>query len=98
MLIGRPVSTAGNHRCMLPCGERCPGAHGSIIFGRKGAPTSNNRHRRRLPGAAGAASLCKAFGPDGKLRRYQASGWTKQDVIEAPKKKSAEIDAGLSTS
>jgi len=42
--------------------------------------------------------LCKGFGPDGKRRRYKVSGRTKQDVIEALKKKSEEIDAGLSTS
>ena len=42
--------------------------------------------------------LCKGFGPDGKHRRYKVSGRTKQDVIEALKKMSEEIDAGLSTS
>jgi len=25
-LIGGPVTTAGNHRCMLPYRGRCPGA------------------------------------------------------------------------
>jgi len=42
--------------------------------------------------------LSKGFGPDGKRKRYEVSGRTKQDVIEAPKKKSEELDAGLSTS
>jgi hypothetical protein len=44
-------------------------------------------------------ALCKDFGPDGKRRPHKVGGRTKQDVIEAlKKKKSEEIDAGLSTS
>ena len=31
-LIGDPVTTAGNHRCMLPDGGRVPRGHGSIPF------------------------------------------------------------------
>ena len=42
--------------------------------------------------------LSKGFGPDGRRRRYKVSGRTKQDVVEALKKKSEELDAGLSTS
>jgi hypothetical protein len=43
--------------------------------------------------------LSKGFGPDGRRKRYKVSGRTKQDVIEAlKKKKSEELDAGLSTS
>jgi hypothetical protein len=36
--------------------------------------------------------------PDGRRSRYKVSGRTKQDVVEALKKKSEELDAGLSTS
>jgi hypothetical protein len=35
--------------------------------------------------------LHKCFGPDGRCKRYKVNGRTKQDVIEALKKKS---DAG----
>jgi hypothetical protein len=42
--------------------------------------------------------LSKGFGPDGKRRRYKVGGQTKQDIIEALKKKTQELDAGLSTS
>jgi integrase len=42
--------------------------------------------------------LSKGFGPDGRRRRYKVSGRTKQDVIEALKKKSEELNVGLSTS
>jgi hypothetical protein len=48
--------------------------------------------------AAGAAFSARGFGPDGKRRRYKVSGRTKQDVIEALRKKCEEINAGLSTS
>jgi hypothetical protein len=42
--------------------------------------------------------LCKGFGPDAKRWRYKVSRRTKQDVMEALKNESEEIDAGLSTS
>ena len=48
--------------------------------------------------ALASGVLSKGFGPDGRRRRYKVSGRTKQDVIEALKKKSEELDAGLSTS
>ena len=45
-LIGNPVTTAGNHRCMLPDGGRVPKGHGSIPFGHQGAPCADGRHHR----------------------------------------------------
>jgi hypothetical protein len=42
--------------------------------------------------------LSRGFGPDGRRRRYKASGRTKQDVIDALNKKREELDAGLATS
>jgi len=45
-LIGGPVTTAGNHRCMLPDGGRVPKGHGSIPFGHQGAPCADGRHHR----------------------------------------------------
>ena len=81
---------------MLPHGEGAQGPWQHHLRSR-GRAYIKQQAPPALPGAAGTASLCKAFGPDGKRRRYQVSGRTKQDVIEAPKKKSAEIDAGPST-
>jgi hypothetical protein len=38
--------------------------------------------------------LSKDFGPDGRRRRYKVGGRTNQDVVEALKKKSEELDPG----
>jgi hypothetical protein len=71
--------------------------HGSIIFDHECAPHIDSRYHWRCRGRWRGV-LCKGFGPDGKRRRCKVSGRTKQDVIEALRKKSEEIDAGLSTS
>jgi hypothetical protein len=82
---------------MLPYRE-VPRGHGSIIFDHECAPYIDSRYRWRCRGCWRGV-LCKDFGPDGKRRRYKVIGRTKQDVIEALlRKKSEEIDAGLSTS
>ena len=67
-LNGGPVTTAGNHRCMLPGGGRVPSGHGSIPFDHQGVP------RRRPPAAprAGRATAvrCPADAHAGRRRRY----------------------------
>ena len=88
---------SGNHPCTLWAWERVPraGAPSSSITRVRPAPTAG------ITGIAGGrwrGVLSKGFGPDGRRRRYKVSGRTKQDVIEALKKKSEELDAGLSTS
>jgi hypothetical protein len=83
--------------CVLPGVGKGPQGRGSIIFDHEGALCTDSRYHRycrgRWPGV-----LSKGFGPDGKRRRYKVSGRTRQDVIEAQKKKTEELDAGLSTS
>ena len=74
-----------------------PQGRGSIIFDHEGAPCTDSRYHRHCRGRWRGV-LSKGFGPDGRRRRYKVSGRTKQDVIEALKKKSEELDAGLSTS
>ena len=69
---------------------------GSIIFDHEGAPCTDGRYYRHCRGRWRGV-LSKGFGPDGKRKRYKVSGLTKQDVIEALRKKSEEINAGLST-
>ncbi len=72
---------------------------GSIIFDHEGAPRTDSRYQYHQQCRGRWRSvLSKAFGPDGRRRRYKVSGRTKQDVIEALTKKSEELDAGLSTS
>ena len=70
---------------------------GSIIFDHEGAPCIDGRYHRQCRGRWRGV-LSKGFGPDGRRRRYKVSGRTKKDVIEALKKKSEELEAGLSTS
>jgi len=80
-----------------PIRGKVPRGHGSGIFDYECAPYIDSRYHRRCRGRWRGV-LCKGFGPDGKRRRYKVSGRTKQEVIEAlKKKKSEEIDAGLST-
>src|SRR6476469_7617383 len=74
-----------------------PQGRGSIIFDHEGAPCIDSRCHRYCRGRWRGV-LSKGFGPDGRRRRYKVSGRTKQDVVEALKKKSEELDAGLSTS
>jgi hypothetical protein len=40
MLIGDPVTTVGNHRCMLPDWGTVPSGHGSMSFDDQGAPAA----------------------------------------------------------
>jgi hypothetical protein len=63
----------------------------------RSAPTASTTGNAggRWRGVLSNASQC--FGPDGRRKRYKVIGRTKQDVIEALKKKS-DLDAGLSTS
>ena len=82
---------------MLPGMGKGPQGRGSIIFDHEGAPCTDSRYHRHCRGRWRGV-LSKGFGPDGRRRRYKVSGRTKQDVIEALKKKSEELDAGLSTS
>lgn len=82
---------------MLPGVGRGPQGRGSIIFDHEGAPCTDSRYHRYCRGRWRGV-LSKGFGPDGKRRRYKVSGRTKQDVVDALKKKSEELDAGLSTS
>ena len=74
-----------------------PQGRGSIIFDHEGAPCIDSRYHRHCRGRWRGV-LSKGFGPDGRRRRYKVSGRTKQDVIEALKKKTEELDVGLSTS
>jgi hypothetical protein len=60
-------------------------------------PCTDSRYHRHCRGRWRGV-LSKGFGPDGRRRRYKVSGRTKQDVVEALKKKSEDLDAGLSTS
>jgi hypothetical protein len=82
---------------VLPGVGKGPQGRGSIIFDHEGAPCTDSRYHRYCRGRWRGV-LSKGFGPDGKRRRYKVSGRTKQDVIEALKKKTEELDAGLSTS
>jgi hypothetical protein len=82
---------------MLPGVGKGPQGRGSIIFDHEGAPCIDSRYHRQCRGRWRGV-LSKGFGPDGRRRRYKVSGRTKQDVVEALKKKSEELDAGLSTS
>jgi integrase len=70
---------------------------GSIIFDHEGAPCTDSKYHRHCRGRWRGV-LSRGFGPDGRRRRYKVSGRTKQDVIDALKKKGEELDAGLSTS
>jgi integrase len=82
---------------MLPIMGKGPQGRGSIIFDHEGAPCTDSKYHRHCRGRWRGV-LSKGFGPDGKRKRYKVSGRTKQDVIEALKKKSEELGAGLSTS
>ena len=82
---------------MLPTMGKGPQGRGSVIFDHEGAPCTDSKYHRHCRGRWRGV-LSKGFGPDGKRKRYKVSGRTKQDVIEALKKKSEELDAGLSTS
>jgi integrase len=70
---------------------------GTIIFDHEGAPCTDSRYHRHCKGRWRGV-LSRGFGPDGRRRRYKVSGRTKQEVIDALKKKREELDAGLATS
>ncbi len=70
---------------------------GSIFFDHEGAKCTDSRYHRRCSGRW-RGEISKGFWPDGRRRRYKASGRTKQDVIDALKRKQEELDAGVSTS
>ena len=53
MLIGGLVTTAGNHRCMLPDGGKGARGCGSIPFDYQGAPCAYGRHHRHWSGTPG---------------------------------------------
>jgi Phage integrase, N-terminal SAM-like domain len=74
-----------------------PQGRGSIIFDHEGAPCADSKYHRHCRGRWRGV-FSKGFGADGRRKRYKVSGRTKQDVIEALKTKSEELDAGLSTS
>jgi hypothetical protein len=82
---------------MPPGAGKGPQGRGSIIVDHEGAPCTDSRYHRYCRGRWRGV-LGKGFGPDGRRRRYKVSGRTKQDVVEALKKKSEELDAGLSMS
>ena len=82
---------------MLPGVGKGAQGRGSIIFDHEGAPCTDSKYHRHCRGRWRGV-LSRGFGSDGKRKRYKVSGRTKQDVIEALKKKSEELDAGLSTS
>ena len=83
---------------MLPGVGKGPQGRDSIICDHEGAPCTDSKYHRHCRGRWRGV-LSKGFGPDGRRRRYKVrSGRTKQDVVEALKKKSEELDAGLSTS
>ena len=92
---------------LIPESQREPPVHGpdrGRVPRAAAASSSITRARpTRTAGTTGTAGpwrgvLSEGFGPDGGRRRYKVSGRTKQDVIEALKKKSEELDAGLNTS
>ncbi len=99
LILIRPIPgiAAGTTGACSGVWERVPQGRGSIIFDHEGAPCTDSKYHRHCRGRWRGV-LSKGFGPDGKRRRYKVSGRTKQDVIEALKKKSEELDAGLSTS
>ena len=74
-----------------------PQGRGSIIFDHEGAPCTDSRYHRHCRGRWRGV-LSKGFGPDGRRRRYKVSGRTKQDVVDALKKKNEELEVGLNTS
>ena len=97
-LNGRfPGNQNGNHRGTPGDMGKGPQGRGSIIFDHEGAPCADSRYHRHCRGRWRGV-LSKGFDPDGGRRRYKVSGRTKQDVVEALKKKSEELDGGLSTS
>ena len=62
----------------------------------RGAPYTDGRYHRHC--RAMARRPQRGLRTGWGRRRYKVSGRTKQDVIEALKKKSEELDAGLNTS
>jgi len=69
----------------------------TIIFDHEGSDCRDSRYHRHCSGRWRGV-ISKGYWPDGRRRRYKVSGRTKQDVIDALKRKNEELDAGLSTS
>ena len=73
-LIGEPVTTGGNHRCMLPDGGRCPGAMAASLRPRGCAV-------RRRQGTTGTGAAPRPEGSaapglaDSRLDRGEPDGW-----------------------
>ena len=82
---------------MLPDGGRVPKGMAAASSITSARPTST-AGTTGVAGGRRRGVLCQDFGPDGKRRPHKVSSRTKQGIIQAPKKKSEEIDAGLSTS
>ncbi len=79
-LIGGPVTTAGNHRCVLPDGGRVPRGNGRIPFDHEGAPCAGGRRHRhgehlagqmRSPARSRCGSVRRSCGPGATgIRRW----------------------------
>lgn len=69
----------------------------TIIFDHEGGGCRDSRYHRHCSGRWRGV-ISKGYWPDGRRRRYKVSGRTKQDVIDALKRKNEELDAGVSTS
>jgi hypothetical protein len=66
---------------------------GSIFFDHEGAKCTDSRYHRRCSGRW-RGEISKGFWPDGRRRRHKASGRTKQDVIDALKRKAGPAPVG----
>jgi integrase len=69
----------------------------TIIFDHEGSGCRDSRYHRHCSGRWRGV-ISKGYWPDGRRRRYKVSGRTKQNVIDALKRKNEELDAGLKTS
>jgi hypothetical protein len=69
-LIEDPVTTAGNHRCMLPYGGRVPRGHGSIPFDHEGAPCADVTEL-----VLGVAEAVPRVGPASRSRAPDTLVW-----------------------
>jgi hypothetical protein len=73
-LIGDPVTTAGNHRCMLPDGEGCPAAMAA-------SPSTTTARRAPTAGTTGTGAARRAEGSAASglahacLHRGEPDGW-----------------------
>ena len=77
--------------------ERRGRGEDSILFDHEGTVCRDSKYHRHCQGRWRGV-ISKGYWPDGRRRRYKVSGRTKQDVIDALKRKNKELDAGLNTS